>query len=254
MGGSQKNNGMQMSGGVPARAMVQYMPVHSLDIDERRDSRIAQLVKEYIPKGPGLVFVRTKAHAKHLAALLQLPYVTSEISRSERRRIRDGLACGAIQAAVATAAWSTGVNIPALRWAIVPERVKAPIQILQGSGRVMRNAEGKPDFEIVNLVDATTESGRRYGAERERIFTSVGFEISADEMRLDELLTKTPEVKRAARPHCATHRGRQASFLQIAPQPTVQPGLRLGQYIIAIGLIILFLSVLDRLIMSRGTY
>jgi len=228
-------------------------PTKRLDIDERQDSRITQLVKEYEVKGPGLIFVRTKAHAKHLAALLQVPYVTSEIPRSERRRIQDGLSCGAIQAAVATAAWSTGVNIPALRWVIVPERVKAPIQILQGSGRVMRNAEGKTDFEIINLVDAATESGRRYGAEREKIFVSAGFEVSSDEMRLDELLAASPEQATGRRTSRQTSASVEIGQDASATDATVPSRSGLFGWILYIGLVLLALSVFDKLVMSCGT-
>jgi len=214
------------------------------DICQRRDSKIAALVSELSAKGPGLVFVRTKAHAKHLAALLQVPYVTSEVSRPNRQAVADSLSRGELQAAVATAAWSTGVNIPALRWVIMPERIKAPIQILQGSGRAMRKAEGKDSYEIINLVDASTEAGRRYGLEREASLVSAGFMISADEMKLSQLLEQNkPEARTEPRPRQGTRRA-APPVIEIRPYEPL--GLRLIRGIVYTAVVIMLLTALDR--------
>lgn len=219
-----------------------------------RDDRITQLVTEYVAKGPGLVFVRTKAHARRLASRLALPVVTSEVNKAERQRIAEGLESGAIQAAVATAAWSTGVNIPALRWVILPERVKAPIAVLQSSGRALRQADGKPCYEIINLVDGSTPAGIRYGQERENVLVNAGFEVSADEMKLNELLARDGGEGGGAGGGDSSNRRSRRSEPAAPVAASASPKRSPWSVAAAVGIVILLLYLLDCWVLSWQQY
>lgn len=106
---------------------------------------------------PGLVFVHTKASAEGLAAelserlSLEVPWVTSDVSEERREAVAQGLRDGLLPMAVCTDAWSTGIDIPSLRWVALEAWTRAPIGLRQRAGRGARLASGKTDFAIYVL-------------------------------------------------------------------------------------------------------
>lgn len=117
--------------------------------------------------GPGLVFVGTIGLGQQVTAWLQgrllalgacrtwaearlrVVLVSSqETSAGRRREIAADLDAGKVWVAVATRCWSTGVDIPALRWVSLDPGVGAPQSVVQSAGRGARIAGG-PEFEIL---------------------------------------------------------------------------------------------------------
>ena len=137
--------------------------------------------------GPGLVFVGTVVLSQQVAAWLQgqllalgacggweeargrvVAVNSQEVSASRRREIAADLGSGQTWVAVATRCWSTGVDIPALRWVSLDPGVGAPQSVIQSAGRGARVAGG-PSFEILmapgphqkRQKDALAEAGYR---------------------------------------------------------------------------------------------
>jgi superfamily II DNA or RNA helicase len=140
--------------------------------------------------GPGLIFVDQRAEAQEMAAALQeelgfeVAWVTAERSKAERAKLADRMRHGQLQLAVCTAAWSTGLDIPCLRFVILAGRGKAPIGVLQSVGRALRLAGGKEGYEILNVSTAET---RGNASRRAELLEEYGFEVESEERFLDEL-------------------------------------------------------------------
>jgi len=106
---------------------------------------------------PGVVFVRRKAKAEQLAAAIEnvlgepVPWVTSDVPQHKRDAYVEQLRSGKTAVAVATSAWSTGLDIPELRWVAFADEGKAPIWVTQAAVRGSRVAEGKTEFEVFDL-------------------------------------------------------------------------------------------------------
>jgi len=106
---------------------------------------------------PGLIFVRRKDKAKQLAAAIEaemgcfVPWVTSEVPQKTRDEYISKMKDGRIPVAVATSAWSTGLDIPELRWVSFADEGRAPIWVTQAAVRGSRLAEGKTSYEIYDL-------------------------------------------------------------------------------------------------------
>jgi len=160
---------------------------------------LAALVSER--EGPGLIFVDRRAEAQGLAAALEeylgweVAWVTAERSQAVRAELAERMRTRELQLAVCTAAWSTGLDIPALRYVILTGENKAPIGALQSVGRALRNAEGKDGFEVLNVGTADT---MRQAAARGSLLRDYGFEVRSEEGFLDRL--EEAEAARAAGP------------------------------------------------------
>jgi ERCC4-related helicase len=107
--------------------------------------------------GPGIVFVKRKDRAESLSKALTarlgqpIPFVTSDVPQGKRDEYKDAMQEGELPVAVATTAWSTGVDIPCLRWLAYADSGRAPIWVIQAAGRGARPAEGKDGFDVYDL-------------------------------------------------------------------------------------------------------
>jgi len=152
---------------------------------EQRIDRISQTIVNFLrgsdtnsiatrPSGSiptTIVFVERRAEAKLLATKLgellspePVQWVTAERSVPERAALVDDMKAGRLRLAVATSAWSTGINIPCLRYVIITGKGKAPIGLLQSAGRATR-PDGTAPYEIVNLWEQGNERQARQRAE-----------------------------------------------------------------------------------------
>jgi superfamily II DNA or RNA helicase len=160
---------------------------------QRITASVAELVQER--DGPGLVFVDQRQEAQDLAAELEqllgieVAWVTAEKSKAERAKLATRMRTGGLQLAVCTAAWSTGIDIPALRYVILAGRGKAPIGVLQSVGRALRLKADGSDFEVLNL---STDETARNAAQREQLLGAYGFRLGNEESFLDELKAQPP--------------------------------------------------------------
>lgn len=157
-----------------------------------RSQRIAEYVAEKIRggAGPGILFVRRRARAVWLAEQLshllgdQIPYITGEVPEARRAELAELLRTGQLPLAVATTIWTTGVDIPGLRWVGLCEG-QAPIGVVQAAGRAARMADGKATFEVWNFDG-------RGAARREARLAEEGLEV-------DEVSeVSAPEAPKAA--------------------------------------------------------
>lgn len=137
--------------------------------------KVAEFVVNLVKSGrvPGIVFARTKARAKALASEIgaglgrRIAVVTSEMGKSERAVLADIMRSDPSRepAVVATAAWSTGVDIPGLQWVAFADRGQAPIGTTQAAGRAARVAKGKGGYEVFEFCEesAPARSGHLSG-------------------------------------------------------------------------------------------
>ena len=149
---------------------------------------IAKLIRERPDGGPGIVFVDRKAEARWLSEALSselgapIPWVTSDLDRAARQAVADLMRSGAVAGVVATSAWSTGIDIPCLRWIMLTGRTSAPIGVLQSAGRGTRPSAGKQSFDIINIAQSGDDAA---AIRRAEILTDEGFEREDDESFLD---------------------------------------------------------------------
>lgn len=130
-----------------------------------RDTEIALFLAHeriYNDEYPGIIFVDEKAHGKSLAAALSratgkhTPVVTADMAKDERAKLaaRMDARDPELPAVVATTVWSTGINIPNLRWVtLAGAKISAPISALQSGGRGLRRPDGKVSCEVINVCD-----------------------------------------------------------------------------------------------------
>jgi len=136
-----------------------YDIVKNSDRNAEIAAEVTRRVSEFT--GPGLVFTRTKEHARVLAAEIgralgkTLPVVTSDMPKAQREQLAQRMrqADPEVPVAVATDAWATGLDIPCLRWVLLAGCGKAPIGLLQRSGRALRTDEGKEGCDVVVVSD-----------------------------------------------------------------------------------------------------
>lgn len=133
--------------------------------------RLCQIVPEKVCKSapPGIVFVRHIKTGELIREALQaslsqlpergvgvvVPFVTGQMSSSRREEVAEQLRRRdpSVPVVVATSAWYTGVDIPAVGWVVLCTGGKAPIGLQQAIGRASRLAEGKTEFEVIDLVE-----------------------------------------------------------------------------------------------------
>lgn len=145
------------------------------------------LLREREGSGPGLIFVGRRREAEELAEQLteelgyEVAWVTAQRPLSLRKRLAQQMKDGQLQLAVCTSTWSTGLDIPRLRFVVLTGRDKAPIGVLQEVGRALR-VHGEDRFEIINLVEPGLEHAAQ---ERMKVLIDQGFET--EESFLDEL-------------------------------------------------------------------
>jgi superfamily II DNA or RNA helicase len=162
--------------------------------DPYRTDALCRFIADLERKGewPGIVFVRKRRHAelfaKALSAVLgkQIPAVTSAAtSRQEREALADRMRRRdpSLPAAVATAVWSTGLNVPSLSWVMMAGAGQAPIGLKQSAGRATRLAEEKAGYTIYDVQDVGPglEWAQEQAAQRMRHYAAAGFAV--DEVR-----------------------------------------------------------------------
>lgn len=147
---------------------------------------------------PGIIFVRTKKYGRRLCEVisslsngqLNVPFISSEMSKAERKEIANKLArCDSgVPFVVSTRVWSTGINIPSLRWVLLGGGGKAPIGILQEGARGSRLSEGKEACEVIDIEDKDTLAR----AER---FQQEGYECELSDEDFLESLFNNDEIE-----------------------------------------------------------
>jgi len=91
---------------------------------------------------------------------------TAETSQSERQKIQQTLSTGEIDAALAIRCLDEGVDIPAVRNAIILASSANPRQFIQRRGRILRKAPGKDSAAIYDMVVVPPVDEETRGAER----------------------------------------------------------------------------------------
>ena len=173
-----------------------------------RNAAICEEAQRRVDSGdfPGIIFVRLLEHGDALAQALsvrlnlKVPCITASVPPGEKEStlllMRN--ADPACPVAVATATWSTGVDIPCLKWVMQAGAGVAPIGKIQEGGRALRPHEGKDGgIEIINVVDTGdvdprwTEQARK----REEHLAHAGYDIPDSELT-SRLLQPPPKKKK----------------------------------------------------------
>lgn len=155
-----------------------------------RSEAIGQFVADLVRKKnmyPGLVFVRKKRHATSLARIvgdklgITIPAVTSDVQKDEREGLVAQMKSGASPVAVCTDVWSTGIDIPAVRWVLLAGAGQAPAGLKQRAGRGTRLADGKDGYVVYNWEDVGVGSQRYQEQSRQRLehLRRGGFHVGA---------------------------------------------------------------------------
>ena len=153
-----------------------------------RSDALSHYIADLERKGewPGIVFVRTKKHAALLAGALShelgriVPAISSDVNRAYRESLAEKMrqrdpSCPVV---VATAVWTTGLNIPLLSWVMMAGAGRAPVGLKQAGGRATRLADDKPGYTIYDVVDVGLPWAEEQSAERRRHYVRAGFSVS----------------------------------------------------------------------------
>ncbi|MBM4370592.1 MAG: hypothetical protein FJ098_03015 [Deltaproteobacteria bacterium] len=89
--------------------------------------------------------------------------VTAEMPKARRERLAQEIREGTspVRIIVATMVWSTGVDIPGIRWVLWAGGGQAPIGLIQSCGRGARLASGKGSFDFIDVADQDENMDRR---------------------------------------------------------------------------------------------
>jgi len=161
-----------------------------------RSDALSHYIADLERKGewPGIVFVRTRRHAALLAGSLSqelgrtVEAISSDVNGAyreilaEKMRQRDP-SCPVV---VATAVWTTGLNIPSLSWVMMAGAGRAPVGLKQASGRPTRLEDAKPDYTIYDVVDIGLSWTEEQAAERRQHYIAAGFSILDLRLRVEE--------------------------------------------------------------------
>lgn len=195
---------------MPEPTRYQDLVVHN----DGRSRQIAALAAACIKAHgrPGIVFVIEKEHARRLAELVskelktEIPCVTGDTRRGLRQDLAEDMRQGlGPPVAVATMVWSTGLNIPGLRWVIWAGEGRAPVRLKQGGARGSRRRAdlGKTSYEIydVRTVGPGTESFQAQAEERAEHYKAMGLDVAPlgppeDDQALLEELRELPRGER----------------------------------------------------------
>jgi superfamily II DNA or RNA helicase len=156
------------------------MPIRSPEELSNLCGRVTLFFKEYRPEVPAIVFVRLKKDCTELAAHLEavlgfeVEWVTGDRKRKDRAAIAERMRTGALKVAVATEAWSTGIDIPGLKSVVMACGGSAPIGLKQRAGRGTRLAKGKYGFIIYDL-NLGADNGSQ--AKRQERYVEGGYEV-----------------------------------------------------------------------------
>ena len=124
----------------------------------KKETSIVETVASRVNAGviPCLVLIDRIADGHSLVEALGQKGVPSKLITGRTPRIEKETTADQLRASdpmlpvvVATSTWATGINIPSIRVMVLAGRVKAPITNVQGAGRGIRTADGKPACEII---------------------------------------------------------------------------------------------------------
>jgi superfamily II DNA or RNA helicase len=135
--------------------------------------QIGTFLAERIGEGlwPGICFVKTKKRAEELAKHIsyytgrETPVVTGDTPKLARKELSEAMTRRDpdYPVAITPGAWSTGVDIPALRWVGFCDLGQAPIWAIQSAGRGSRkDGKDKHEFFIYDF-GATEDADARAG-------------------------------------------------------------------------------------------
>ncbi|MEO0986191.1 MAG: DEAD/DEAH box helicase family protein [Cyanobacteria bacterium J06639_14] len=120
----------------------------------------------------------TEASRRQLAAVTHLlkgklgyavePYV-AETSLAEREDLRYAFERGHLKGLVAIRCLDEGVDIPAIRTAVILASSSNPRQFIQRRGRILRRAAGKHQAELFDMIVVPPDLGRDYWAIERRV-------------------------------------------------------------------------------------
>lgn len=113
---------------------------------------------------------------------LRVASYTAETSISRRRELRSELECGDIQALVAIRCLDEGVDIPAIKSAVILASTSNPRQFIQRRGRVLRRSPEKDQAEIFDMLVLPPSNGAANNA---------GKRLFANELKRFEEFAKT---------------------------------------------------------------
>jgi superfamily II DNA or RNA helicase len=131
---------------------------------------------------PCLLFVMDISHGRALEAMLRaakqkVEFVWGEDSSVERLRAIIRLRNGDIDVLVTSSVFDTGVDIPELKSIVNAVGLKSGIKTLQRLGRGSRIADGKVDFEVIDIDDRGNTWLRDHSRWRRKAYESEGYEV-----------------------------------------------------------------------------
>lgn len=164
-----------------------------------RNAALCQFAADLKDKGdyPGIIFVRKRRHAQLLADGLsellgrQVPAVTSQMSKTAREEFAAAMRSRSPEhaLAVATAVWSTGLDIPALAWVMMAGAGQAPVGLKQSGGRPTRLEADKAGYVIYDVQDVGP--GLAWAQEQSQLrlahYAAAGFSVGLARLQAEEL-------------------------------------------------------------------
>jgi superfamily II DNA helicase RecQ len=143
---------------------------------------------------PGIVFVRRIEAGRRLAKRLgselgvDVPFVYGGMRTRDRQKIAGELRAGKWKFVVATTTWSTGINIPAIRWVVRMGAGAGRIGLHQEAGRGSRIAPGKGWVTYYDVAE-DSEAGLKAAAARDEVWAANGYEAAGQFATITEKTT-----------------------------------------------------------------
>ena len=150
-------------------------------LNSTRNKKVIDSIKNK-PK-PVLVLVQKVGHGELLekmatSAGLDVTFLSGKDHSDIRKKAKELLQTGHIDAILATSVWDEGIDIPEVRTVILAGGGKSPIKNLQRIGRGLRLSSGKNEIELVDFLDRGTRWLSAHSRERMKLWKSQGFAVT----------------------------------------------------------------------------
>ena len=136
----------------------------------KRDEEIVKLIHERssVKDNPTTaIFCQSIAHANHIAELMNVPVLHSELSDEEKFERLEGFRNGDIKTICAVDILNEGIDVPRTDVIVFLRVTQSKIVFYQQLGRGLRKAEGKNDVLVLDFVGTAERLDQIFTLERE---------------------------------------------------------------------------------------
>lgn len=153
----------------------------------KRNAHIIETARQSANQGkPTLIFVNEVKHGLQLKTLLEecgetFHFLFGAVDDYTRNRIKNSFASNSLPILIASPIFDEGVDVPAIKSAILAGGGKSPIKALQRIGRALRKKDIDNTVGIYDFSDHHSNILFRHFKQRLRVYRNEGFEVKLEE-------------------------------------------------------------------------